>query len=152
VKGNALRALRRNYLSRNGVANACYGERLHEMGQAAIALKRAYEAPSKSDGLRVLVDRLWPRGLKREDAAIDAWLKEIAPSDGLRRWYKHDPKKWTEFKRRYLAELHDNAALGELRAMRSHKNKLTLIFAAKDVEHNNAVALRDALENEIPRR
>jgi uncharacterized protein YeaO (DUF488 family) len=121
------------------------------MGRAIVALKRAYEAPSRSDGLRVLVDRLWPRGLKREDAAIDAWLKDVAPSDGLRRWYKHDPKKWTEFRRRYLAELHDNAALAELRAMRSRENKVTLLFAAKDAEHNNAEALREVLENDAHR-
>ncbi|QGM45805.1 DUF488 domain-containing protein [Methylocystis heyeri] len=122
------------------------------MGQAAIVIKRAYEAPSKSDGLRVLVDRLWPRGLKREDAAIDAWLKDVAPSDGLRRWYKHDPKKWTEFRRRYLAELRDSVALAELRAMRSQGDKLTLLFAAKDAERNNAAALREALENGVRRR
>jgi uncharacterized protein YeaO (DUF488 family) len=116
--------------------------------KAHIELKRVYEEPSASDGLRVLVDRLWPRGLKREDAAVDAWLKEIAPSDHLRRWFKHDPDKWPEFRRRYLAELRDNAAVDELRALRRKQRKLTLLFAAKDQQHNNAVALRDALENE----
>jgi uncharacterized protein YeaO (DUF488 family) len=116
--------------------------------KAHIELKRVYEEPSSSDGLRVLVDRLWPRGLKREDAAIDAWLKEIAPSDRLRRWFKHDPEKWPEFRRRYLAELRGNEAFDELRAMRRKQRKLTLLFAAKDSQHNNAAALREALENE----
>lgn len=106
-----------------------------------VNVKRAYEAPSPSDGIRVLVDRLWPRGLSRTAAAIDLWLKDIAPSAELRRWFAHDPRKWKEFCRRYAAELDANSrAVAALRGAARH-GKVTLLFAARDRERNNAVAL-----------
>ena len=112
----------------------------------SIRIKRAYEEPSRSDGLRVLVDRLWPRGLKKEDAAIDQWRKELAPSDGLRRWFKHDPKRWEEFRRRYLVELEEREdELVEL-AGKARNARVTLVFGARDPERNNAVVLRERLE------
>ncbi len=111
-----------------------------------IRVKRVYEAPSKDDGARYLVDRLWPRGLRREGAKLDGWLKEIAPSDDLRRWFGHDPEKWMEFQRRYSAEL--DAARDELRTIReaARRGTVTLLFSAHDAEHNNAVALKAYLD------
>jgi uncharacterized protein YeaO (DUF488 family) len=104
-------------------------------------VKRAYEAPTPADGTRVLVDRLWPRGLSRTAAAIDLWLKDIAPSAELRRWFAHDRRKWAEFCRRYAAELDQKSrAVAALRGAIRH-GKVTLLFAAKDRERNNAVAL-----------
>lgn len=106
-----------------------------------VNVKRAYEEPAPTDGIRVLVDRLWPRGLSRTAAAIDLWLKDIAPSADLRRWFAHDPRKWKEFCRRYAAELDENSrAVAALRGAVGH-GKVTLLFAARDRERNNAVAL-----------
>ena len=106
-----------------------------------LAVKRVYEPVAESDGQRVLVDRLWPRGLSKEKAHLDLWLKDIAPSDELRHWFGHDPERWAEFQKRYRAELGGKAdALAELRALMA-KGKVTLLFAAHDEEHNNAVAL-----------
>ncbi|MFI0844650.1 DUF488 domain-containing protein [Mesorhizobium sp. IMUNJ 23232] len=111
-----------------------------------LKMKRVYEPPSSEDGFRILVDRLWPRGLAKADAAIDLWLKEVAPSAELRRWFGHDPEKWQEFRRRYRDELDGNTeAVEELRQAISGKEKVTLLYAARDDEHNNAVALRDYL-------
>jgi len=110
-----------------------------------IRLKRAYEPPADADGVRVLVDRLWPRGLSKANAAIDHWLKQAAPSTELRRWFGHEPAQWNAFKRRYRAELLKKPeAVNELKAM-ARKGRLTLIFAAHDERHNNAVVLRDML-------
>jgi uncharacterized protein YeaO (DUF488 family) len=110
-----------------------------------IHLKRAYEAPAPEDGVRILVDRLWPRGLSKADAAIDRWVKEIAPSNELRRWFGHDPERWIEFRHRYADELASHSAeLDELRQLARH-GALTLLFAAHDEAHNNAVVLRDVL-------
>jgi uncharacterized protein YeaO (DUF488 family) len=110
-----------------------------------IRLKRAYEPPAAADGTRILVDRLWPRGLPKSAAAIDLWLKDIAPSAELRRWFAHDPERWPEFRRRYEDELRRQPErLGELRAL-AQKGPLTLLFAARDEVRNNAVALRDLL-------
>ncbi|MGB8344495.1 MAG: DUF488 domain-containing protein [Ktedonobacteraceae bacterium] len=112
-----------------------------------VAIKRAYEQPEASDGKRILVDRLWPRGLSKEKAQFALWMKEIAPSDELRRWFGHEPAKFAEFRRRYEAELASGAArdkLAELRAL-AREGHVTLIFAAHDTEHNNAVVLRDLL-------
>ena len=112
---------------------------------ANINLKRAYEPPSSADGIRILVDRLWPRGLNKERVAIDQWMKEVAPSTELRRWFGHDPKRWSEFSRRYRTELsHHKELLGELRTM-AQKKSLTLVYAARDREHNEAIVLRDVL-------
>jgi uncharacterized protein YeaO (DUF488 family) len=110
-----------------------------------IAVKRAYEPAAKGDGVRILVDRLWPRGVSKEAAAIDDWMKELAPSTELRKWFGHDPERWTEFRRRYAAELKDRGeALSRLRALAT-KGRITLVYAARDEEHNDAVALRDIL-------
>ncbi|MEN6560810.1 MAG: DUF488 domain-containing protein [Acidobacteriota bacterium] len=110
-----------------------------------VKLKRAYEPPDKSDGLRLLVERLWPRGLTKEKAAIDEWFKEVAPSPELRTWYGHDPAKWREFRRRYRGELRANAEeVNRLRA-RIGKGPATFVYAAKDEQRNSAVILRDYL-------
>lgn len=110
-----------------------------------IQIKRVYEAPEASDGFRVLVDRLWPRGVAKQRAALDLWMKDLAPSTELRRWFGHDPKRWKEFQARYRAELEQHATdLAELRS-RARKGTVTLLFGARDVEHNEAVVLRDVL-------
>jgi uncharacterized protein YeaO (DUF488 family) len=110
-----------------------------------IHLKRAYEPPSPEDGHRVLVDRLWPRGLRKADAAIDRWLKELAPSTALRQWFGHDPTRWEEFGRRYRSELKSfPELLDELRRIAT-RGRLTLVYAARDARHNDAVVLRGVL-------
>jgi uncharacterized protein YeaO (DUF488 family) len=110
-----------------------------------IEVKRVYAAAGKDDGARVLVDRVWPRGVSKAKAKADGWLKEVAPSTKLRKWFGHDPAKWTEFKKRYFAELKEaKEAVGELRAL-AKRGKVTLLFGAKDEEHNQAVALREFL-------
>ncbi|MHA6688581.1 DUF488 domain-containing protein [Mesorhizobium sp. A556] len=106
-----------------------------------VAIKRVYEPPAEDDGQRVLVDRLWPRGLSKEKLDLALWLKEIAPSTELRKWFDHDPAKWAEFQKRFRVELDDNAeAVKELRALIA-KGKVTLLYGAHDEEHNNAVVL-----------
>lgn len=111
-----------------------------------IKLKRAYEQPSREDGLRVLVERLWPRGLTRERAAVDLWLKEIAPSPELRKWFGHDPTRWDEFQKRYRHELRQNPDAVNLLKARVKEGPVTLIYAAKDEEHNSALVLKSFLE------
>lgn len=107
-----------------------------------IAVKRIYEPVAKSDGFRVLVDRLWPRGISKENAKLDLWLPDIGPSTKLRQWFNHDPERWEEFQRRYHAELKEKKELvTELKAQ-AQKGKLTLLYSAKDEAHNQAVALR----------
>jgi uncharacterized protein YeaO (DUF488 family) len=114
-------------------------------GKPGICVKRAYDPPSPEDGARVLVDRLWPRGLRKVDAAIDCWLKEIAPSSDLRRWFGHDPSRWEEFQRRYRTELSARPEpLNQLRVL-AGQGALTLVYAARDADHNHAVVLRDML-------
>lgn len=113
-----------------------------------IGLKRVYEAKAETDGLRVLVDRLWPRGLSREKAALDLWAKDIAPSTELRQWFNHEPEKWPEFQTRYRAELdHNQEALREFKALikKQGRHSVTLLFGARDLEHNQAVVLKDYL-------
>jgi uncharacterized protein YeaO (DUF488 family) len=110
-----------------------------------IMLKRAYDRPVAKDGTRVLIDRLWPRGVKKIDAAIDRWLKDIAPSTELRKWFGHDPARWHEFRRRYAAEIHNHSdQLAELRGL-ARKGPITLVFSAHDQIHNDAVVLRAIL-------
>lgn len=109
-----------------------------------ISLKGVYEPPRTSDGVRVLVDRLWPRGLSRAEARIDLWIREIAPSEALRTWFDHRPNRWAEFSRRYRDELNDNPVLGRLRAY-CQGRKVTLVFAARDRARNNAVVLADLM-------
>jgi uncharacterized protein YeaO (DUF488 family) len=116
-----------------------------------IWLKRAYEKRGPQDGIRVLVDRMWPRGVSKDKAGIDIWLKEIAPSQELRKWFSHDPDKWQEFKKRYFCELntHGNEAVMKLGEI-ARKGRVTLVFAAKDELLNNAVVLKEYLEERFP--
>ncbi|WP_292421732.1 DUF488 domain-containing protein [Mesorhizobium sp.] len=110
-----------------------------------VKLKRAYETPVADDGTRVLVDRLWPRGVKKTEAAIDYWMKELAPSTELRKWFGHDPARWDEFRRRYAAEIHQHRdELGQLRSL-MQEGAVTLVFSAHDEAHNDAVVLREIL-------
>ncbi len=110
-----------------------------------IRLKRAYERATPDDGARILVDRLWPRGVTKADAAIDRWERDLAPSAALRKWFGHDPARWSEFQRRYRKELNTHADLiAELRGL-ARKGLLTLVYGARDEEHNDAVVLRDVL-------
>ena len=110
-----------------------------------IKLKRAYDTAGSGDGTRVLIDRLWPRGVRKEDAAIDLWVKDLAPSTALRKWFGHDPARWREFRRRYSQEIHQHLdPLGELRAL-AHKGQITLVYSAHDKAHNDAVVLREIL-------
>ena len=112
-----------------------------------IKLKRVYQPAAKTDGCRVLVERLWPRALSKERAALNLWLKDVAPSTELRKWFAHDPAKWPEFQKRYRAELKDKAdSLGTLR-QKCKKGTVTLVYAARDEEHNDAVALKRFLES-----
>ena len=112
---------------------------------ADIKLKRAYETVDSKDGARVLVDRLWPRGVSKENAALAQWMKEIAPTTGLRKWFGHDPARWEEFRGRYGKELQQNAELlSELRSL-ARQGPLTLVYSAHDESHNDAVVLRDVL-------
>jgi uncharacterized protein YeaO (DUF488 family) len=111
-----------------------------------ISTKRVYDPPAKSDGNRILVDRLWPRGLSKEKAKVDFWLKEIAPSDELRKWIHADKSRWDEFVKRYAAELKENPEpLKQLREIIKERKTVTLLFSASDVEQNNALTLRDFL-------
>jgi uncharacterized protein YeaO (DUF488 family) len=111
-----------------------------------IGLKRVYEPRENEDGYRVLVDRLWPRGVSKDSAAIDLWLKEAAPSTDLRRWFNHDPAKWPEFKSRYFAELDDRREQLEPILEAIKREKITLVYSSRDEQHNQAVALRMYLE------
>lgn len=117
-----------------------------------LQLKRAYEPPAPTDGYRVLVDRLWPRGVRKEEAAIDEWMKEIAPSTALRQWFAHDPAKWPEFQRRFKEELRErDDMLRRLTSMAS-RGRVTLVFGARDEEHNDAVVLASVLRARMRRR
>ena len=116
-----------------------------------VKIKRAYEKPARDDGYRVLVDRLWPRGISKRKAGIDLWLQDVAPSRELRQWFGHDPERWSEFRKRYRQELREGegaAALRQLRAQ-ARKGPVTLVYGARDEEHNNAVVLGQLLK---PRR
>lgn len=111
-------------------------------------IKRAYAPVEETDGYRILVDRLWPRGISKEKAQIDLWLKSVAPSNELRKWFGHDPERFAEFSERYRAELTASGVLDELRAVLKEHPTATLLFAAHDEEHNNAVVLQHLLETE----
>jgi uncharacterized protein YeaO (DUF488 family) len=111
-------------------------------------IKRAYEEPEKDDGYRILVDRLWPRGLPKQKAKIDLWIKEIAPSNETRKWFSHDPGKWEDFKKRYRNELKDKEGLlGRIKQIEREKGTITLLYSAKEKKYNNAVALDEILRN-----
>ena len=113
-----------------------------------IKIKRAYEPAARSDGKRFLVDRLWPRGVTKETLRLEAWLKDVAPSDALRRWFNHEPAKWNEFQRRYSAELDAQPEAWQSILRAAHRGNVTLLYGARDVEHNNAVALKEYLEKQ----
>jgi uncharacterized protein YeaO (DUF488 family) len=112
-----------------------------------IRIKRVYERADKEDGMRILVDRLWPRGLTKAKASVDLWLKDIAPSTELRKWFGHDPGKWAEFKTRYRAELEENEQLVALLKGEIEKGPVTLVYGSKDEEHNEAVVLQESLSH-----
>ncbi len=110
-----------------------------------IKIKRIYDPASPEDGRRVYIDRLWPRGMNKEEAKIDQWLKEISPSDTLRKWFGHDPLKYAEFKKRYKKELEKHSEVLETIKQEAKRKTVTLLFSAKDVEHNNAMVMREIL-------
>lgn len=114
-----------------------------------VQVKRVYEKAEKSDGFRILVDRLWPRGISKEEARIDEWIKDAAPSNALRKWFSHDPEKWNEFRRRYSGELKTDSekkeAVKHIRRI-AKEQPVTLLFSARDIEHNNALVLRDHIK------
>ncbi len=112
-----------------------------------IRIRRVYELPDKQDGVRILVDRLWPRGLTKAKASVDLWLKDVAPSTELRKWFGHDPAKWTEFQKRYRAELKENDKQVELLMAEIAKGVVTLAYGAKDEDHNEAVVLQEFLSS-----
>ncbi len=111
-----------------------------------IKIKRVYEQPDKKDGERILVDRLWPRGLTKEKAAVDLWLKEIAPSTELRKWFGHDPEKWSSFRRRYETEIRHNDDLVKVLKDKAKEGTVTLVYGARDEKHNEALVLKQFLE------
>lgn len=113
-----------------------------------IQLKRAYERPSPEDGLRVLVERLWPRGVTKAKAAVDLWLKDVAPSPALRKWFGHDPARWKQFEQRYWKELRDRDEVVGLLRRKAKRGPVTFVYAAKDEEHNGALALKEFIERE----
>ena len=117
-----------------------------------LRLKRAYEPATRSDGHRILVDRLWPRGVTKRRAAIDEWMKEIAPSPTLRRWFGHDPARWPEFRRRYKRELREQPDLLRRIAMLAARGRVTLVFGARDEAHNDAVVLAAVIRARLKRR
>ena len=117
-----------------------------------IQLKRVYEQASAADGRRFLVERLWPRGIRKEALPLETWLKDAAPSDELRRWFGHDPAKWSEFRRRYFAELKDQPQATQFLLEAARRGPVSLLYSAHDSEHNNAVALRDYLLARLKRR
>jgi uncharacterized protein YeaO (DUF488 family) len=110
-----------------------------------LLIKRVYEPAAKSDGFRILVDRLWPRGITKDDVNLDVWLRDIAPSTALRKWFNHEPERWDEFQHRYHAELKEKTALLETITQQAKLGPVTLLYSAKDEEHNQAVALQNYL-------
>jgi uncharacterized protein YeaO (DUF488 family) len=127
-----------------GKANQAAG-RVREV-MARIAIKRIYDPPAEEDGFRVLVDRVWPRGVSKKEAAIEHWAKDIGPSTELRKWFNHDPARWQEFRKRYQGELKDRVS--DLRQLLKERGRrrMTLLFSARDTEHNQAIVLKDVLE------
>jgi uncharacterized protein YeaO (DUF488 family) len=132
-------------LNRSGARKTA--KRIRARGtRCTVSLKRAYERPSPGDGMRVLVDRLWPRGLSKEQLAVDFWLKDAAPSDALRRWYGHEPRRWEPFAAKYRAELAQRTDLLRLLDELRRRGRVTLLYGARDAARNNAVVLREVLE------
>lgn len=116
-----------------------------------IRVKRVYEPPARSDGVRFLVDHLWPRGLKKDAVQVERWIKSVSPSDELRSWFGHEPAKWKEFQRRYFEELNRQPETWSLLLETARTRDVTLVFSARDMEHNNAVALKSYLEKKLAR-
>lgn len=116
-----------------------------KIAAANVKLKRAYEAPAAEDGIRILIDRLWPRGISKKKAALDQWMQDIAPSAELRKWFGHDPARWDEFRRRYAEEVHQNAELLDRLRSLARRGPVTLVYSAHDEVHNDAVVLRNLL-------
>jgi uncharacterized protein YeaO (DUF488 family) len=116
-----------------------------------LSVKRVYEAAERSDGVRFLVERLWPRGVKKEDLPLRAWLKDVAPSDELRRWFNHDPAKWEEFQARYRAELDKNPEAWQPILDAARRGKVTLLYSARDTERNSAILLKSYLQERLRR-
>ena len=114
-----------------------------------VQIKRAYEPASKTDGARFLVERLWPRGIKKEALPLDDWLKDVAPSTELRQWFHHDPAKWQQFRKRYCRELDENPGPWERLLSRARRGRVTLVYSSHDEEHNNAAALKEFLEQKM---
>jgi uncharacterized protein YeaO (DUF488 family) len=117
----------------------------------SIGIKRIYEPADRTDGMRILVDRMWPRGLKKDEARIDLWLKEVAPTTSLRLWFDHRPERWDQFRERYGAELSNNPTIVELRDLIRKEKRVTLLYSARDTDHNQAVVLAEYLKTS-PRR
>lgn len=117
-----------------------------------INIKRVYDKAEKTDGARLLVERLWPRGIKKESLQIESWLKDVGPTTELRKWFSHDPEKWDEFRRRYFAELQANRTAWQPILTAAKQGTVTLIYSSHDQEHNNAVALREFLKRHMPRK
>ncbi len=134
---------------RSSSSPVCYLERKPRRmaGEAVVRIKRVYEAPARGDGFRVLVDRLWPRGLRKDLARVDLWAREVAPSTELRKWFGHDPERWSEFRRRYLLELQDHAADLSALKLRAVKRPLTLLYASREQKVNHAIVLEEAIRN-----
>jgi uncharacterized protein YeaO (DUF488 family) len=124
----------------------------HQSPRFVIKSKRVYEKPTANDGIRLLVDRVWPRGLKKDQLALDGWLKDVAPSDRLRKWFGHDPKKWKEFRQRYFAELRAKAETWAAILEIVRQSDVTLLYGAREPRHNNAAALRDFLNRKSKRK
>jgi uncharacterized protein YeaO (DUF488 family) len=118
-------------------------------GEAMLKIKRVYEKADSGDGIRFLVDRLWPRGIKKEDLKMKAWLKEVSPSPALRKWYSHDPAKWDEFQKKYRAELKSNPKVWRPVLDAARNGNVTLLYSARDVEHNSALVLKEFLEEQL---
>jgi uncharacterized protein YeaO (DUF488 family) len=118
-------------------------------GTSLLKTKRVYEPAERGDGTRFLVDRLWPRGMKKENLKVEAWLKDVAPSPALRKWFEHDPAKWDEFQRRYTAELQANPQAWQPIAKAAQEGDVTLLYSARDPEHNSAVLLKAFLETRL---
>ncbi|GBD33661.1 hypothetical protein HRbin33_02657 [bacterium HR33] len=136
-------------LAKEAVCHETNIARLKTGEQYMIRVKRVYEPPAPRDGARFLVDRLWPRGLKKETLRLDGWFKELAPSDRLRRWFAHQPGRWQEFRRRYFAELDRNESAWKPLLEAARRGTVTLLYAARDAERNNAVALKEYLESKL---